>query len=374
MMRRDEPATMMHLIRPLLLLLGVVVLLLLTEHALGDAVRIHDVTGSDGPDVLLSQVAELDGDYANQFADVIVGRFSEGETRVEIEASAILEAMRAGGAKLGLLDLRGFSKCTVHRTATQSARVEATDAENAITNVDNRAGDIDGRASGEPVTVHTPTTVRALIERTIRKRIGVDGTSLEITFNDKDAELLRSSAVAGRYEAEPVAEPTLGRVSFKVYAFNGTQRVGNGRLVTAEVARRVIAVVAGETIDRGELINRRQVRLREVLIDDARQVYLPDTSLVVGQVASQKITPGRLITAGEVELPVAVRRRERVSVELKTRGIKITFNGMAKEQGAVGDVIEIENIQTKERFRATVVARGRVVAGEKIEDNKEDKP
>ena len=97
-MRRDEPATLMHLIRPLLLLLAVVILLVVAEHAMGDSVRIHDVTGSDGPEVVLSQVAELDGDYAKRFADVVVGRFEQDETQVEIETSAIVQAMRDQGA------------------------------------------------------------------------------------------------------------------------------------------------------------------------------------------------------------------------------------------------------------------------------------
>ena len=55
-MRHDEPATMMHLIRPLLLLIAVFALLLMTEYAAGDSVRVLDVSGSDGPEILLSHV------------------------------------------------------------------------------------------------------------------------------------------------------------------------------------------------------------------------------------------------------------------------------------------------------------------------------
>ncbi|MFN3168662.1 MAG: flagellar basal body P-ring formation chaperone FlgA [Phycisphaeraceae bacterium] len=372
-MRHDEPATMMHLIRPLLLLLGVLVLLVVADYAAGDSLRVHDVTGSDGPDIVLSQVAELEGDYARRFADTVVGRFEDGEAKTVVQTSAILVAIRDSGAKLGLLDLKGYGKVTVHRTYTGSVEAQRSESEPAVANVDTKRMDVDTAEAGEPVTVHTPTTVRALIEEAIRERMGSEGGELEITFSDRDSELLRASAVAGRYEVEPVIEPALGEVSFRVYAYHGTQRVGNAQLVKARVARRVIAVIASEPVKRGELINRRQVRLREVRVDDVRQSYLIDTSLVVGQVAATQIDAGELVTNSNIRLPVAVNRRERVSVELRSRGLKITFNGIAQDEGAVGERIEVQNPQTKEVFVATVQRRGLVVVEEPAGEASHDK-
>lgn len=364
-MRHDEPATMMHLIRPMLLLLGVFALLIIAERASGDSLRVHDVAGSDGPEILLSHVAELDGEHAAKFADVVVGRFVQDETRIEIKTSTILEAIREEGAKLGLLDLSGFTKVTVHRTFSDVAEVSNPDQERLP------LANVESLRRGEPVTVYTPTTVKALIEQTIAKRIGIGLHSLKITFNDRDAELLKKSAVAGRYEIEALAEPTLGAVSFKVTGYHGTQAIDEGKTISARVQQRVIAVIAGERIGRGDTINRRQVRLREVLIDDINQPYLGDTALVTGQVASGTISPGEIVTASSVKLPTAVGRRQRVSVELDTGGIKITFNGIAQDEGAVGETIEVVNATTKQRFTATIVGRGKVVAGQAIESEKE---
>jgi flagella basal body P-ring formation protein FlgA len=366
-MRRDEPATMMHLIRPMLLLVVVGALLLIAEHAKSDSLRVHDVAGSDGPEVLLSQVAELKGEYANEFAEVVVGRFVEGESRIEVKTSSILEAIREEGAKLGLLDLSGFTRVTVHRTFNETA------AESEPEQEQTPLANVESLTRGEPVTVYTPTTVKALIEQTIAKRMGISASSLKIAFNDRDNELLAKSAVAGRYEVQPLAEPTLGAVSFEVTGYHGTQPIDKGTKVSVRVQQRVIAVVAAEKISRGGMINRRQVRLREVLIDDVQQAYLGDTSLVTGQVAASTINPGDLITASSVKLPIAVTRRQRVSVQLNNGGIKITFNGIAQSEGAVGETIEVQNAKTGQRFTATVVARGKVVAGDAIQPKKEDK-
>lgn len=355
-MRHDEPATMMHWIKPLMLLIGVLVLLLIADLAYGDSVRIYDVAGSDGPDILLSQVAELDGEYAEQFGEVVVGALPEGESKIDVEAAAILSAIRDQGAKLGLLDLSGFGQCTVHRTFTSQDRAEQDDSEPAVANIDAR---LDGS-----VTVNRPTTVRSMIRRAVAESMGVGEDRLKITFDRRDEELLNDSAVAGRYEVEPVAEPTLGAVSYRVTAYRGTEKAGQARTVSAQVQQRVIAVVASERIGRGELITRRQVRLREVLIDHVGERYVQDTALVTGQVAAQTLDAGEVISSASVKMPIAVKRRERVSVELNKGGIRITFNGMALDNGAVDQVIEVENLQTRERFMATVTARGKVVAGD----------
>lgn len=366
-MRHDEPATMMHLIRPMLLLLGTFVLLMLAEIASGDSLRIHDVAGSDGPEILLSHVAELDGEHANNFSSVVVGRFVEDETRIEIKTSTILEAIRTEGAKLGLLDLSGFTKVTVHRTFAEPV-TEPVAQENR-----SPVANVESATRGESLTVYTPTTVKGLIEQTIAKRIGIGKHQLKITFNERDEALLSKSAVAGRYEVEAIAEPTLGAVSFKVTGYHGTQAIDQGKTVSARVQQRVIAVIAGERITRGELIHRRQVRLREVLIDDASQPYLSDTTLVTGQVAASSIRAGELVTASSVKLPIAVGRRQRVAVQLNSGGIKITFNGIAQAAGAVGETIEVLNAKTNQRFTATIVGPGKVVAGDPIQPEKEEK-
>lgn len=366
-MRHDGHATMMHLIRPMRLFVALSALLLIAGHATSDSLRVLDVAGSDGPEILLSQVAELDGEHAEQFASVVVGRFVEDQTLVDIKTSTILEAIRGQGAKLGLLNLSGFTKVTVHRTYTGTP--EETMPQEDRTPLAN----VESLARGEALTVYTPKTVQALIQDTIAKRLGLSSDQLKVTFNERDRALLSESAVAGSYEVQLLAEPSLGAVSFVVTAYHGTKATGKGKTVSARVQQRVIAVVAGEKIVRGELIRRRQVRLQEVLIDDERQRYLSDTALVTGQVADRTINLGQLITPNAMMLPTVVSRRQQVAVQLNNGGIKITFNGIAQGQGAVGETIEVLNPKTKQRITATIVGPGKVVAGAVLGSEK-DKP
>ena len=366
-MRHDEPANMMHLVKPLLLLIGVLVLLLIVDTAWGDGVRVYEVAGSDGPDITLAQVAEIDGDYANAYADVLVGRFEKDQAKLDLKTAAILEALMRKGARLGMIDVSGFGQCVVHRTF-EAAQVQAL--EEQAQQGDQAVANIDARGNGA-LTIHTPTTVRSVIEHQIAKETGIALGSLEVEFMERDESLIKASAVAGRFAVQPTTTVTLGKVSFRVQAFEGTRKKGEASVVTATVRQRVLAVIATDMIKRNAMITRRGVRLSEVLIDDVAQPYLQQTSLVTGQIASMTIKPGELITSGKVAMPLAVKRRSSVAVQYESGGIKITFNGIALEEGAVDDQVQVENTLTKERFTATVVGRGKVVAGDTNQTEKQ---
>lgn len=354
-MHRDKPA---NIVRQARLLLLIAVVLLLTDHAYGDTVRVYSSAGSDGPDVTLAQVAELEGEHANQYARLVVGRFDGDAATLELDMNAIITAMKQDGARLGVIDFKGFGSCTVHRTFNKPRRAQPSPAEPAASNIDAR-----GRG---PVTVYTPTTVRSLIEHTVAEALGVAADSLDVSFSPRDEDTLKQSAVAGRFDVETQSPITLGRVAFRVQGYEGTQRKGPAKVIHAQVSQRVLAVIAAVPVSRGETITRRHVRLAEVLIDDQAQAYLQDTQLVTGQVADNPIQAGDIITSVDVNQPLAVKRRERVSVELDTGGIRITFNGIAHSEGAIGETVEIENQLTKQRLSATVLARGRVLAGSPI--------
>lgn len=356
-MRRDEPANVMHVIKPLLLMLTLLLLVFVAERASADTVRVHDTAGSAGPEVILSQIAELSGEYAQTLGGVVVGRFdSDGILTLELEQ--VRKALVEGGAAVGRLNLQGFSSCTIYRTIEQSEDdsadpvLETNDSETPAANTHD-----------EPITIHTPTTVRQLIIGQIVETLGLSVGDLEIGFEQRDRDLLGQSCVAGRYTAEPVAEPRLGGVSFRVRAFRGTEQIRQST-ISVTIKQRVLAVVATDNIGRGDTIHRGLVRIREVLIDSANDVYLKDPLLVIGQVASKPVEAGALVQPGSIEQPVAVHRREQVEVTLDQGGLRITFTGEAQDSGSVGQTIEVKNAQTRQTFTATVTGRRQVTVGE----------
>lgn len=350
-MRHDEPASMMHLIRPLLLLIALVVLVCAAELASADAARVHDVAGSAGPAVTLGQVAELTGEYAETLADIEVARLDEGAAELTLAIDVIESALREQGVALGRLDLVGHGRCRVVRVDAPAAVPAEPEADpGVVANPD------------EPVTVHTPATVREEIERQVAEGLDIDRAELDFTYRESDGRLLRRSVVAGRYRVEPAFEVGLGSVTFRVYAYEGTRRTGEFTL-RVEARRRVLAVVAVEPIQRNTLIGRHQVRVREVLVDGSSGFVVDDAALVVGQVASRSLEPGDMVTAGAVQAALAVRRRATVDVTYLRSGVRINFSAKALEEGSVGDTIEVEHLETKELFSAQITGENRVRVG-----------
>lgn len=62
--------------------------------------------------------------------------------------------------------------------------------------------------------------------------------------------------------------------------------------------------------------------------------------------------------------PVAVKRSEMVAVTWTQNGLSLTLSGPAQKDGAVGDVIQVQNPSSKKMIDAVVTGPGRAVSGQ----------
>jgi flagella basal body P-ring formation protein FlgA len=62
--------------------------------------------------------------------------------------------------------------------------------------------------------------------------------------------------------------------------------------------------------------------------------------------------------------PAAVRRSEMVAVTWTQNGLSLTLSGPAQKDGAVGDVIQVQNPSSKKMIDAVVTGPGRAVSGQ----------
>jgi flagella basal body P-ring formation protein FlgA len=69
---------------------------------------------------------------------------------------------------------------------------------------------------------------------------------------------------------------------------------------------------------------------------------------------------GQVIRQADVAKPELVGRGETVTIVFQVPGITLTVLGKANEPGALGDVINVLNVQSKHTVQATVVGSGRV--------------
>lgn len=139
----------------------------------------------------------------------------------------------------------------------------------------------------------------------------------------------------------------------------GVEFFKNGKLIKRLNARARLeiyadVVVSKTTIRRGALL------VGHMLALEKRPVSLPisdlctDIAQVEGQITNRRIVSGRTIRKSEISRPPDVRAGKAVMILAENMNVKITTKGIAKEDGAIGDVIPVVNSRSNKRIFARV--------------------
>ncbi len=97
------------------------------------------------------------------------------------------------------------------------------------------------------------------------------------------------------------------------------------------------------------------LELRPYPLTAMRSGMLKDITTVIGKVPHRHISPNRPLHEDEFSDARVVRKQAPVTLEYSTPSISITTAGQALQAGAVGDVIDVLNVNSKKVVRGTVV-------------------
>lgn len=137
---------------------------------------------------------------------------------------------------------------------------------------------------------------------------------------------------------------------------SGAQRVTVvGRTYAASavlVLRRQVS--AGEIIRQDDLetIYRRDDLIGRDIVTDAKQI--------VGRTPLYRIRPGELIRHTDTRAPLLVSRNTHIVIKLESGAMTLTVQGKALDDGARGEVIRVENLQSNKTIEATVTGPDQV--------------
>ena len=259
--------------------------------AAADSVRLYDHIGVAGSQVTLGQIAELEGDYAQSLGDLVVGRFEDHRPSLRLQIAAVRRVMTEAQVNWSDLVLKGKAQCLISRIDGDPARAVKVDNDRAVTT--NNEISVDQQGAGQ--------TVSDLVMAELVELTAAPAGSLAVTFrgNADEAAWLNRSAAVGRYELEVLSRSGLGRVPVKVRRYDPSGIVDQVTL-TAEVARRINAVVALRQVRRGEVFSRDNVGVQEVLLTADHGPTLGSVGTVLGQTAASSIRSGSVIDVDHV--------------------------------------------------------------------------
>ena len=119
-------------------------------------------------------------------------------------------------------------------------------------------------------------------------------------------------------------------------------------------------LVATRTLNRGEILRDSDVTIEKRSKAEIQGDPIGDPAVAIGMAIQQALRPGQPIRGSDLAKPQLVKRGEPVVLHYRVPGITLTVRGKAEEGGALGDTVNITNVQSKRAVQGIVSGHGQV--------------
>ena len=115
------------------------------------------------------------------------------------------------------------------------------------------------------------------------------------------------------------------------------------------------AFVPVEEIAKGEEITEDKLELVPMRLNRIKDADITAKEKLVGMEAKRTLKPGRLINERDIGSKIIMKKGALVTSIYRSKGLQITAQAIAQEDGAKGELIKVENTKSGKKFRARVV-------------------
>lgn len=134
--------------------------------------------------------------------------------------------------------------------------------------------------------------------------------------------------------------------------------------VEGEVWTEIQVPVPTRRLSPGDVIADADLTMTALRTDQLGQRVITDRNALLGQTARRVLSPGRPVPDNSVATQTAVTRNKPVTLEYRQGALLITARGRALANGAVGDQIRVQNLDSNRTLTGTVTGPGTVSAAE----------
>ncbi len=127
---------------------------------------------------------------------------------------------------------------------------------------------------------------------------------------------------------------------------------------TGTAVATIDVVTVDHPIERGEVL-----KASDLVVDRRPKSQGPaigDIHAAAGLAARHELRPSLPLREADLMKPVVVQRSDTVTIIYEAPGLSLTLRGQAQEAGALGDQINVENVQSKRVVQGVVAGPGRV--------------
>lgn len=203
--------------------------------------------------------------------------------------------------------------------------------------------------------------IEVAIRQALEERFGLDARNMQVQFEGGIPQMAVEPALSVPVTATDVNfDPRLRRVVAGITVPGSAAMRLKPLRVTGQLVETVEVVVPVRAIGRGEPVASADVTVERRPRETAGPDYAPDLGSAVGKVAKRPLVAGQPIRNADVVRQDVVARGDLVTMTFEAAGLAITMRGRAIEAGAAGEVIQVQNPQSKRVLQATVLGPGRV--------------
>jgi flagella basal body P-ring formation protein FlgA len=130
--------------------------------------------------------------------------------------------------------------------------------------------------------------------------------------------------------------------------------------VTAEIHQIIQVLVAKEYLRRGSILHSEDLVPKKMDLNQLKYGYFTDINEVLGKTLKRHLNRGAVLTPSAIAVTKVIKRGERVTIVAETGGISVHAAGQALEDGGLGDIIRVRNLNSRKEIEARVVGPGRV--------------
>ncbi len=315
--------------------------------------------GGGVDEVRLTDIAELSGPLAEQYADTVVAQVHDSAGAMEITVRQVRSALSDAGMHWGKVNLSG-STVIVRPTGPGETSGPLFMKPATIENIARALPAVNRGALEQADDLFMLPTLRGAVARTILAGLGLPPESVRMTFDDRDAAMLDVNLDTYRFEIQPMSNLDSDRVQLSIRAWSDG-RVVNRQSLSVRLMVRTQVVVVRRDIRRGDVMLEADCAVERRWITPIQASTLCGFVEAVGRVANMPLKAGEVLRKKHVKRDVLVKRGDRVMVRCLVGGVVLSLETVARGEGAEGDSVELRKLGERDTFMATIVGPGSAI-------------
>lgn len=120
------------------------------------------------------------------------------------------------------------------------------------------------------------------------------------------------------------------------------------------------AVITTRQLPRGTIISKNDIKISDVETNTLGTSYFQNPAQLIGKIAIKSIASGNVIHAESIRLPAVITRGQLVTIIAGKGAIHVTMQGVALNNGALGQVIRVKSNSNQRVINAKVIGHKKV--------------